>query len=890
MRKKDSETFCLPFQSQRYTWPKAEEFNIQFFDGNLTGKIYGFDIETKGLDPFKQNVYVISFSLSDGNNRAYVKGVNHSGTLYSNQNDLEKLRAIIEDDKVTLVAHNGKFDLKWLLVKYGWSLRCKVFDTMLASYLIDENLPASLGDCITRFLDEEPHKDMVLRSDLEQEHINDVLLYNAYDAETVKRVAVPQMKQLKELGMDKLAKLAMQVIPVLTKMEVRGVCIDREWSSSVMNKMMTNAAQTRMELAKVGLSKPDSDIELRTFLYKDQGFKPMFYTDSGLTSTSSDTIKYLKDQTKDVTKIRILDKILAYKKDIKLLTTNYQPIKGWLEYDNRVHTSYQLGKQYGEGDGGTVTGRLSSNKPNLQNIPRGKDHRGMFIPTNGYSFIDGDFCVDPNSLILKATLEWVKASTLKEGDELIGFSEGNCREFPRKFKPSFVVRTEIKQLPKLKIVTDKGTTIVSEDHKFLVMCGLKSGGYGLRWHKAKDLFDGVEIAYVCDTWAFDESREAGYLAGFFDGEGWCSDTVVGFGQNPNAALAEALRCTTKLGYNFSMSSTRNESGLEQWRLCGLDNTWKFIGSIRPQRLLQNSRTLWENRRTWSKQRKVAIIQSIEPLGIGDVVAFQTTTKTFISDGMMSHNSQLELRVVAYLSQESVMIEAFEQGLDIHTAVMSDMTGIPYDEIEERKERDSEIKNQRVAIKRINFGIVYGVGASRLQKLLKIELGVEQELSWCQDMINKWLTKYSKVALWLEEQRRFAARFKYVTMPFGQRRRLPDAKMLVKAMDSEERARASRALRQATNFPVQSMASWIMLSGLVLVDKYFQDNPELDGHCVLQVHDSGCWEVKNTNDLGQVRKHIQHIMEHKTVDFMENHFGVLFNVPLIFPTKTLLRWE
>jgi DNA polymerase-1 len=269
-------------------------------------------------------------------------------------------------------------------------------------------------------------------------------------------------------------------------------------------------------------------------------------------------------------------------------------------------------------------------------------------------------------------------------------------------------------------------------------------------------------------------------------------------------------------------------------------------------------------------------------------------------------SQLELRVVAYLSQEPVMIQAFEQGRDIHTSVMADIKGLDYDELcsiigdDARKIPPnkthglySTYKEERVAIKRINFGIVYGVGASRLQRLLKLELKLLKDLEWCQDLIDTWLKKYSKVALWLEQQRQFAIGHKFVRMPFGQKRRLPDAADM-RRIPKEMRAFAGRALRQATNFPVQSMASWICLIGMIITDQYFQDNPEIDGHIILQVHDSVTSEVKNnewgTIHLENVAQDIQNIMEKETIRCMKEYFGINFNVPLSFPVKVLARWE
>lgn len=675
MRKqsKDNRSLFLPLDRHpKYQWVdkhimKGENYVVRYREDLPIG----FDIESKGLDPFNKDVFVISFAVSQGE-QVFAYVVNHNGN--SDSMAIAGLKGLVEDVKLSLIGHNIKFDLKWLAVKYGWDIKCNVFDTMMASYLLDENQEASLDSCMQRFLGTKSYKGMVNTADLESEHIDDVLLYNAKDAETESRLMRAQVPLLEKENLLPLMVIANQVFPILTKMEVRGVTLDRPYAKKTQDELMQQCVKDRITIANAGygIVKPDSDNDLRHALYNVIGFKPTKYTDSGKASTDAEAISELYEQTCDPKVSNFLDSLVSYTKKMKLLTTYYQPIERWLAYDNRVHTSYSLGKQYDGGSGGTVTGRLSSTNPNLQNIPRGRSHRGMFIPTEGYSLIDGDF------------------------------------------------------------------------------------------------------------------------------------------------------------------------------------------------------------------------------------------------------SQLELRVVAYLSQEPVMIESFQQGRDIHTSVMADIKGIDYDElcsiigddarnIPAQKQHPSyaTYKEERVAIKRINFGIVYGVGASRLQRLIKNELNLVKSKEWCQDLIDTWLKKYTKVARWLEQQRQFATHTGYVIQPFHQKRRLPDAKLARDGfykLDNTGRALASRALRQATNFPVQSTAAWICLIGMILIDQYFQDNPQIDGHLLMQVHDSVLCEVSNNyvwsydygyvvpNPLQDVAKDIQHIMEKQTLVFMKEFFGIDFNVNLSFPVKVLTRWE
>lgn len=882
-------------------FPAVGEWPIGYYkDLNNLGQFWhktvkGMDIETKGLNPYDAKVMILSVGVSPEH------GISFSSYCRNgwNEMDLERFKMELENPNNILCGQNIKYDINWIAIKTGINVKAMLFDIQFAQYLLDENdRTNSLEGNIKRayisnpemFEDLKDYKSLVDRDNLDGQHKDDLLLYNNRDADASKRLYNYYVPKLIEGGYDKLMGTASLVLPVLSKMETRGVYLDKEWALKTQDKLFTDLVKLRYSMCEIAKTsfKPESPQQLASVLFGKLRFTPTNYTDSGQASTTSEAMGYLVDQAVTEDQNKFLDAIIQYKKQMKLLTTYYQPIERWTKYDGRVHANYSLGRyETEEGSGGTVTGRLSCREPNLQNIPRGKEHRGMFRATDGYTLLDGDFCISPDTRILTANLEWRFARELTEGEELIGFDEYGLVNNPRKFRSSIIQRLERKKLPCLEIQTDKGKTVVSEEHSFLVMCSLSSGGYGLRWIKAKDLIVGAQIGYVCDTWSFDETREAGYVAGFMDGEGWCSDTVVGFGQNPNKALTEVLKNINKLGYAFKLSSTRNKSGLEQWRICGLTNTWKFIGSIRPARLLENSRCLWENRRTWSMERRVATVLDIKHIGVQEVVALQTSTKTFISDGMLSHNSQLELRVAAFLSQEPVMMEAFENNLDIHTAVMSDLTGMPYDEIEARRNKDEKVKNDRVAIKRVNFGILYGVQARRLQRLLRIELGINQELAYCKELIRKWLSRYSKVADWLNTQKVQAVAYKYVRMPLGQSRRLPEASF-------DRTKEAAHALSQATNFPIQSFASWICLIGLILLQGYIDTHTHLfEAFIIMQVHDSVTMEVKlisNLVTLENIKVDVKKIMEVETLNYIRNVFGINFNVPLVFDIELKERWS
>lgn len=638
---------AFDFFPQTEVWPEGYKESLYHLSIPYN-RLYGLDIETEGLTPYDRRVRVISFAVSPKEKEAYA-----SYTLFNTIEgiwyDIERLKLILENPNIILSGHNIKYDANWIAVKFGIQIKCMLFDTMFAQYLIDENVESnSLGALTEIYPDLKGYKDDINREDLKREAKDKILIYNCKDADGSRRLYDYFVPKLKAGGYDKLMATSSMILPVLSKMETKGVYLDKEFAYKTQTKLFSELVNSRYKMSEIiGTSfDPDSYKSLGRALYKTLEFTPTKFTTNGSPATDGEAIGYLVDQTVSEKQSKFITEILRYKKQMKLLTTYYQPIERWTRYDGRVHANYSLGRfDNEEGSGGTVTGRLSCREPNLQNIPRGKEHRGMFRATDGYIMLDGDF------------------------------------------------------------------------------------------------------------------------------------------------------------------------------------------------------------------------------------------------------NGLEMRVAAFLSQEPVMIEAFLNNLDIHTAVMSDLQNIPYDVLQSiLKDSGSKeyekTKTDRVAIKRVNFGILYGVQARRLQRLLRIELGMDMELDYCKTLISNWLGRYRRVAEWIQTQKIQAVAYKFVSMPLGQKRRLPEASF-------DKTKEAAHALSQATNFPVQSFASWICLIGARLLDDYFQ-SINVDGQILMLVHDSVTSEVSieksNVIGIDNIKVDVKRIMEVETLNYIRDVFGVDFNVPLVFDIKTCERWE
>lgn len=187
-------------------------------------------------------------------------------------------------------------------------------------------------------------------------------------------------------------------------------------------------------------------------------------------------------------------------------------------------------------------------------------------------------------------------------------------------------------------------------------------------------------------------------------------------------------------------------------------------------------------------------------------------------------SQIELRVLAHMANETVLIEAFKAGRDIHstTAALISKGRYTYEDIERWKDEEGhECQKLRKQAKIVNFGIVYGMGAGKLADTLEITKAEAQAI------IDDYFRGYPGIKRYMDEQHRKVMRDGFVTDIFGRKRRLhADVK-------AKEKWRIFGAQRQAGNFPIQSGAGGILKKAIVDLAPIL---PQYDSFILLQVHD------------------------------------------------------
>ena len=243
-------------------------------------------------------------------------------------------------------------------------------------------------------------------------------------------------------------------------------------------------------------------------------------------------------------------------------------------------------------------------------------------------------------------------------------------------------------------------------------------------------------------------------------------------------------------------------------------------------------------------------------------------------------AQVELRVAAFLAKEDSMLQAFADGLDIHTATLAEIEGLPYLGVLDRVESgEAKWKKKRAEIKAVNFLILYGGGPYQLVSTLR-DMGQQTSLTRAKDTIDRWFKRYWKIAEWIETNRRAIITKSSATNLFGQVRHLPEA-----GFDSYE---GQKALRQGINFLVQSVAAKLALLSLPPLSESLQS---VQGRLLLTVHDSIVGEYPADTAPELIEALVVEAMTVTSKAKAEFEFGVdLTTLPLAADVKLgMKRW-
>lgn len=375
-----------------------------------------FDTETTDLDPITAQLVGIAFSWEVGKG-FYLPFPENKDEA---QHLIEQLRPFFENDAIEKVGQNLKYDIK-VLHKYNIQVNGKLFDTMLAHYLINPDMRHNMDVLAETYLNYMPIpiEDLIGKKGKNQLTMRDVPLekqteYAVEDADITLQLKEHFEKELTEANTQKLFdEIEIPLLRVLADMELEGINLDEKFLNSLSEQLdndiktlEANIFEEAGEVFNIASPKQLGEILFDKLKLVDKPKK----TKTGQYATGEDILSYLaKDHD-------IIQHILDYRGLAKLKSTYVDALPTQVEPSTgRVHTDYMQTV--------AATGRLSSNNPNLQNIPirteRGRQVRKAFVPRNtDYILLAADYSQIELRIIAALSQEENMINAFKNGEDI----------------------------------------------------------------------------------------------------------------------------------------------------------------------------------------------------------------------------------------------------------------------------------------------------------------------------------------------------------------------------------------------------------------------------------------------------------------------------------------
>ncbi len=351
-------------------------------------KQFIFDTETTNVDVYSADLVGVSFAIK-AHEAWYLPMPTEREKC---QKKLELLRPLFEDETILKIGQNLKYDIS-MLAQYGINVKGKMFDTMLAHYLLEPEQRHNMDYLAEVYLNyiTIPIEDLIGKG-RQQKTMREVPIelakeYAAEDADITLQLYEKLLPLLKENGVEKLFyEIEMPLVPVLSRMEANGVKIDTENLQQISEEFGGEIRKIEEEIYTLAGTPFNiaSPKQLGEVLFEklkiDEKAKK---TKTGQYATGEEVLQKL------LHKHDIIPLILDYRSFTKLKSTYLDALPALVNpKDGLIHTSYNQAV--------TATGRLSSNNPNLQNIPvrtaQGREIRRAFVPrSQQYTLLAADY-------------------------------------------------------------------------------------------------------------------------------------------------------------------------------------------------------------------------------------------------------------------------------------------------------------------------------------------------------------------------------------------------------------------------------------------------------------------------------------------------------------------
>ena len=351
-------------------------------------KQFVFDTETTNVDVYSADLVGVSFAIKA--HEAWYLPM--PAEREECQKKLELLRPLFEDETILKIGQNLKYDIS-MLAQYGINVKGKMFDTMLAHYLLEPEQRHNMDYLAEVYLNyiTIPIEDLIGKG-RQQKTMREVPIelakeYAAEDADITLQLYEKLLPLLKENGVEKLFyEIEMPLVPVLSRMEANGVKIDTQNLQQISDEFggeIRKIEEKIYELAgtpfNIASPKQLGEVLFEKLKIDEKAKK----TKTGQYATGEEVLQKL------LHKHPIIQKILDYRSFTKLKSTYLDALPALVNpKDGLIHTSYNQAV--------TATGRLSSNNPNLQNIPvrtaQGREIRRAFVPrSEAYTLLAADY-------------------------------------------------------------------------------------------------------------------------------------------------------------------------------------------------------------------------------------------------------------------------------------------------------------------------------------------------------------------------------------------------------------------------------------------------------------------------------------------------------------------
>jgi DNA polymerase-1 len=472
-------------------------------------KEFCFDSETTGIDPLDAELVALTFSWEKGS--GYL--IHFPESQHETKAILELVRPIFENPEIRKIGQNMKFDIQ-VLANYGIEVKGSLFDTMIAHYLLEPDMRHNMNLLSESYLGYSPvHIESLIgekgnnQKNMRSVPVDMLMEYAVEDADVTYQLKNVFEPRIKKEGLDPLATgIEMPLIRVLATMERNGVKLDLEDLKAITINLREDIISLEKEIftlagTEFNISSPKQLGDILFIRLKLDDKAKVTKTKQFV--TNEEILQRLTN------KHPIIEKVLEYRGLKKLLSTYVEALPLLVEKKTgRIHTSYNQAV--------AATGRLSSNNPNLQNIPvrdeRGREIRKAFIPEKGHIFLSADY--SQIELRLMAHLS-------KDKNMIADFLSGNDIHAATASKIFGVDISAVTREMRNRAKTAN----------FGIIYGISSFGLSERLtigrKEAKDLIDGYFNSYPGVKIYMDESirkaREVGYVTTMFGRKRYLAD-------------------------------------------------------------------------------------------------------------------------------------------------------------------------------------------------------------------------------------------------------------------------------------------------------------------------------------------------------------------------------